>query len=393
MKIVMLTDWFAEGMGYSENLFPKALAKLGADVHVVTSDLQPDFPNYKETYEPFLGPRQQPTGSRRLDGFTLHRLPHGSQWHGIYIRGLHRTLSRLRPHVVQCFTMASVTTFQAVLSELALRFKLFLEEHIHWSVFEQPTTWKRKAFFAAYRAIVGNLLSLRSERCYPIAPDVERIAVEYLGYTPSKVRICSLGVDTDLFSPATSESSRSARSALRRSLGFAETDIVSIYTGRFTEGKNPLCLAKAVDELHREDPRFKALFVGSGPADYLKAIQGCAGSILHPFVEASRLPDLYRAADVGVWPKQESTSQLDAAACGLPLIIGSAVEVKERIEGNGFLYEQDDPRDLARQLRKLADPDLRRRFGEAGAIKVREKYSWDRIAKDRMNDYDTALRN
>jgi glycosyltransferase involved in cell wall biosynthesis len=393
MKIVMLTDWFAEGMGYSENLFPKALAKLGADVHVVTSDLQPDFPNYKETYEPFLGPRQQPTGRRRLDGYTLHRLPHGSQWHGIYIRGLHRTLSRLRPDVVQCFTLASVTTLQAVACEIALRFKLFLEEHIHWSVFEQPTTWKRKAFFAAYRTLVGNLLSRRSELCYPIAPDVERITVEYLGYNASKVRLCPLGVDTDLFVPATTAAQRSERADLRRSLGFGDGDIVAVYTGRFTDGKNPLCLAKAIDEVHREDPRFKGLFVGSGTADYLKSIQACSGCVIHPFVEASKLPGFYRASDIGVWPKQESTSQLDAAACGLPLVLGNKIEVKERIEGNGFLFEEDDPHDLARQLRALADPQLRRRLGDAGAVKVREKYSWDRIAKDRLNDYEAALRN
>jgi glycosyltransferase involved in cell wall biosynthesis len=389
----MLTDWFAEGMGYSENLFPKALAKLGAEVHVVTSDLQPDFPNYKETYESFLGPRQQPTGRRRIDGFTLHRLHHGTQWHGIYIQGLLRTLARLRPQIVQCFTLASVSTLQAVLCEIALRFKLFLEEHIHWSVFERPTTWKRKAFFAAYRAVLGNLLSLRSERCYPIGPDVKRITVEYLGYSEAKVRICSLGVDTDLFVPARSEAHLAGRAALRRSLGFGREDIVAIYTGRFTEGKNPACLARAIDELHREDARFKGLFVGSGSSEYLEILRNCAGCVIHPFVPASQLPDFYRASDIGVWPKQESTSQLDAAACGLPLVLGSDIEVKERIEGNGLVYLQDDPRDLARQLQRLSDPERRRQLGEAGHRKVLDKYSWDRIAQDRMKDYASALRN
>src|SRR5262249_33062467 len=161
-------------------------------------------------------------------------------------------------------------------------------------------------------------LSLRSQRCYPIATDVARIATEYLGYAPSKVRVCSLGVDTDLFAPASTDQHRAARAELRRSLGFGDQDIVAIYTGRFTDDKNPLCLAKAIDLAQREDARFKGLFVGSGSPDYVRSIEDCAGCTVHPFVDVARLPDFYRAADIGVWPKQESTSQLDAAACGLP---------------------------------------------------------------------------
>src|SRR5207249_1454822 len=71
----------------------------------------------REAYEPFLGPRQQPTGWRQVDGFTLHRLAHGEEWHGVYLRRLHRTLSHLRPQVVQCFTLASVSTAQVLMPE------------------------------------------------------------------------------------------------------------------------------------------------------------------------------------------------------------------------------------------------------------------------------------
>ena len=59
MKIVFISDWFVEKMGYADNCLPKALAKFGDEVHLVSSDLHPDFPNYKETYEAFIGPRQQ----------------------------------------------------------------------------------------------------------------------------------------------------------------------------------------------------------------------------------------------------------------------------------------------------------------------------------------------
>ena len=58
MRIVLLSDWYAEQMGYAENALPKALAELGHEVHVLTSDAQPyfDSPDYAATYEPFIGP-------------------------------------------------------------------------------------------------------------------------------------------------------------------------------------------------------------------------------------------------------------------------------------------------------------------------------------------------
>ena len=79
MRIAIISDWFSEKMGYSENCLPKALAALGHEVHLVTSDAQVyfDSPFYAETYEPFIGPPVVPTGVRDHDGYVLHRLPHG----------------------------------------------------------------------------------------------------------------------------------------------------------------------------------------------------------------------------------------------------------------------------------------------------------------------------
>jgi len=58
MRIVVVADWFSEKMGYSENCLPKALASLGHEVHLVTTEAQVYYnqPTYRATYEPFIGP-------------------------------------------------------------------------------------------------------------------------------------------------------------------------------------------------------------------------------------------------------------------------------------------------------------------------------------------------
>jgi len=133
------------------------------------------------------------------------------------------------------------------------------------------------------------------------------------------------------------------------------------------------------------------LFVGNGLQGNVDAIKECPGCTVHAFVPTKELVSFYRASDVGVWPKQESTSQLDAAACGLPLILSNRVEVKERINGNGVLYEEGNADDLVSKLQSLSSPECRKKMGESGARKMQNSFSWECIAKEYVKDYETSL--
>ena len=394
MRIAVISDWFAEQTGYAENCLPKALASLGHEVHLLTSNVQPYFnsPAYAQTYERFLGPPIVECVTKDLDGYTLHRLPYKS-WRGrLHIQGLLQTLVRLRPDVVQTFDIHTPSTYLSILGSFPAGYKVFLEAHTHASVFESDAgsrRWKRRVSLWIYRNIVGSLVSHRSEKCYPISPDAADIAVRHFGIQRSKIEVVSLGVDTNVFRPPATQAELEQRSALRSALGFADDDVVCVYSGRFSDDKNPLCLARAIDRLVAGGFRYRGLFVGNGPQE--KMIRACAGCVVHDFVPFKELPRFYHAAEIGVWPRQESTSQLDAAACGLPVILSHTITVRERVEGNGLLYEEDNEADLASRLRELHDPVTRRRLGNHGAAKVRNKFSWDVVARKRIEDFRTAL--
>lgn len=396
MRIVLLADWHSEKMGYSDNFLPKALASLGHEVHLVASNAQVYFNTwaYKETFEPFLGPGVVDCGVKPVDGYTLHRLPYG-EWRGrVRIKGLVGKLRSLRPQIVQAGEFMSLVTYEAALAKPLLGYKLFVESHLHASVFP-PVIRKggirERINWFVYAATIGRLVSAVSEKCYPISIDAADIVVQFCGVQKHKVEVRPLGVDTDLFKPASDEASQQARLRLREQLGFSHSDIVCIYTGRFSGEKGVLCLARAIGNLVAQGEPFRGLFVGNGNRADVESIRAYPGCVVHPFVPARELPPFYWAADIGVWPKQESTSQLDAAACGLPIILSDRVKVRERIDGNGLVYEEDNPHDLARQIGVLADPEIRRRMGEYGARKMREHFSWSRIAKQHVQDYEAAL--
>jgi glycosyltransferase involved in cell wall biosynthesis len=390
MRIALISDWFAEKMGYSENCLPKALAALGHEVHLVTSDAQPYFnlPTYSQTYEPFLGPAIVRQETKVLDGYLLHRLPHTIVAGRPGIRGLGRRLADIRPEIVQTFDAMSPTTIEAAWRQTKLGYRLFLETHLHASVFEPDRRRRHQNhLWAIYRATIGRLVVSRTTKMYPISQDTGEIAAEFLGFPAEKMEICSLGVDTQHFRPPTD----SEHAAARNRLGFAPDEVVAIYTGRFAASKGPLILAEAADSLVRGGRRIRGLFVGGGTKDETAALKAMAGCVVMPFVPAVELPAFYWAADIGVWPRQESTSQLDAAACGLPIIIADSGTVRDRVEGNGLTYREGDAADLARQIESLSEPGKRKQLGSAGNQKMSQQYSWLAIAGRRAQDYTQAL--
>jgi glycosyltransferase involved in cell wall biosynthesis len=270
--------------------------------------------------------------------------------------------------------------------KLRFGYKFFSGCHYHSSVFplasqRDKAPASQKLHCLVTRRIPGRLTSFASEKCHCISLDCADVATRFFGVP--------LGVDTELFFPASHADEFAQRVSLRRELGFADGDIVCVYSGRFTDDKNPMLLARAVAELRSNGEPYRGLFVGNGPQG--NSIRKCDGCATRDFTPVRELGALYRAADIGVWPTQESLSMLDAAACGLPIVVNHTMNASERIEGNGLTYILGDLNDLVRVLGSLRDKDERRKLGSVGAIKMASTFSWESVTKRRMADYEAAL--
>jgi glycosyltransferase involved in cell wall biosynthesis len=328
-----------------------------------------------------------------LDGFTLHVLPHDRIFGYERIRGLWRILHDLRPDVIQLLASIGPISLEAAVASRSIGAKLFTGCHQAASTFplaQRASTLLDLERLACVvkRGIHGRLISLVTEKCYAVTSDCADIAVRFFGVQRRKVEVMHLCVEVGHFHPVESAQDGTARRALRTQLGFAEDDIVCVYSGKLTEEKNPLILANAVAALRERGLRYRTLVIGEGPQrDRLLQCNGC---VVLPFLPYAELPPYYRAADIGVWPTNESTSMLDAAAAGLPLVVSDGIVYREHVEGNGLVMRMNDLDDLIRTLLALSEPEERARLGRAGTEKMRRDFSCESVARRRLADYYVA---
>jgi glycosyltransferase involved in cell wall biosynthesis len=170
------------------------------------------------------------------------------------------------------------------------------------------------------------------------------------------------------------------RSRLRAELGLR--GVTFLYVGRLWTGKGLMYLLDAFRQLQLAGlEETTLLLVGDGPDEELlreSSQTASSGNVVFAgFYQVDRLPHLYAAADVFVFPTLGDPFGLvvpEAMACGLPVIATKATgEIHGRVEDgiNGFIVRPGNTQDLLERMNLLArDPDLRARMGEASVQKV-----------------------
>ncbi|MFN2475079.1 MAG: glycosyltransferase [Chthoniobacterales bacterium] len=209
----------------------------------------------------------------------------------------------------------------------------------------------------------------------------EELAVRLRGWGVRDVRVVELGVDTDVFNPG-----RADTSGIRAELGVLETAKLLIYVGRLAAEKNTSTLFAAFEILARRRPgSFHLLVVGDGQQrtmiDELRAKTNAVTWLAY-CSEATRLAQLYRAADLFVHPGTQETFglvALEAQACGTPVvgIRGSAMDRIILHDQSAWALE-NSPDTFADAIERTASLDLHA-LGATASKLVAQRYSWRRV--------------
>jgi len=203
------------------------------------------------------------------------------------------------------------------------------------------------------------------------------------------------GIDAELFRP-----DPQARAALRRRYGLGGAPVVTCVS-RLVARKGQDQLLRVLPQLRARVPGTRLLLAGDGPdaarLHRLADVQGVAEHVVFTgAVPAAELPAHHAVGDVFALPCRTRGAGLDveglgivaleAAASGLPVVVGAAGGAPETVRPGetGHVVDPRDPAALVATLvRLLADPAAAADMGAAGRAWMRAGWTWADRA-DRM---------
>lgn len=240
---------------------------------------------------------------------------------------------------------------------------------------------------------------LRRASAIIVMTDAMRRNAAATGYPAGRTHLIPNGVDPLRFSPADAGD----RAALRRRLGIPEDATVALQVCRLSPEKNLPSLLRAWAAFSAEAAGpVRLIIVGDGPllAELRAEVAtlGLTGQVMLPGA-SSAVEDWYRAADLYVLSSLYeglSNSQLEAMACGLPVIMTdvSGASLIAGPEPTGLVVPVDDHVSLARALTALmADGPARAVMGANGRTRLAAEFPIGGVADRTLALYRALLKD
>jgi 1,2-diacylglycerol 3-alpha-glucosyltransferase len=208
----------------------------------------------------------------------------------------------------------------------------------------------------------------------------------------SRVSVVPNSIDTSIFNRKVSGG------AMRRALGLKDKDRAILYLGRLSKEKKIEVLLSAARVLMEKDSKVKLVIGGTGPAEsHYKSMAKKLGIMdstqFVGFVDKSKLPQTYAAADVVCLPSTFETQGIvliEAMAVGTPVVGADYMAIKEMIKSgkNGEKFTPGDYTSCARKIEKvLNNAD----HYKESAVETAREFSRERVTDKLLDVYNLVL--
>lgn len=389
-SIAYVAQGFSAGLGYTENVLPKYLARRFGRVYVIVHDLNVGATqaSYKTAYRTFLGADRNATGVIRRGKVVYITLPAKKIGSYSFAFGIFSVLKRLNVDIIQFNQIASIDLFLFCLLRKLFevctlnrdfKSRLFTETHQHASVAKKLEVMNpmERLWFEISRRLPARLANKMTERVISISVDCTDVALVLYGLPKNKIVEIPLGTDTDHFkfeqtTPDKGKCTMNPKGLLR-----------IVYSGRLTSAKGVDLLLSAFRKIH--DENIELLLIGNGELSCeAKKTPNAKHLGFRPYTE---LASFYREATVCVWPSEESMSMLDAAACGSPVVVSDMMGDKNRIGHNIITYQSHNVDSLVERLNYFLANPVTKEERQNQSNWANLKFSWKTVVEKRYQLY------
>lgn len=392
MKIVHLMGYFVPEFGYQEYYLAKEHKKMGHDVYVIASDMLYPFPNLEKMLKDAgvkNTSRKRKAGFSLVDGLKLYRLPHFFEYNDfILCTGICRVLEKIKPDIVFAHESRQGLTCQAAFYKEKFGFKLVVDQHDFYHKIPSHPWWKKLIRFLDYflfRKFIVNYSLSRADSIIAVTNETKDFLTKTHKINPKNIFLVPLGVDTDFF-----KFDNKARKNIRKKFKIKEKDIAIVFSGIIVRRKGLELLINALSEIKNKDA--KLIIVGSGDKSYMQELKNLSKNLIGEnviftgFVKKDYIKDYFSAADIGVWPGNNSVSIMEAMACKLPIIMVD-LQLSHLVDyNNGLKFSLHDKDRLKAALEKLINnKNLRLEMADNSVLAIKKYYSYNLIAKQFLN--------
>jgi glycosyltransferase involved in cell wall biosynthesis len=261
--------------------------------------------------------------------------------------------------------------------------------------FHVPRKYDWKRMF--YGRVVVRRLARRQEALITVSADTARDVEHFFGVPRPKISVVYNGLDHERFFPGCRERARAgvaARYGLKRPF--------FLYLARLEHpGKNHVRLIAAFNEFKASTRSDWELVLGGsdwhGAATIHAAARNSpfAGDIHTPgFIAADDLADLYRAADIFVYPSLHEgfgLPPLEAMACGCPVLCSARGALGEVVGDAAVVVDPENILAMSDRLAALSGSSgLRERARQAGLERA-QRFDWRRTAAETLKVYESVV--
>jgi glycosyltransferase involved in cell wall biosynthesis len=260
--------------------------------------------------------------------------------------------------------------------------------------FHVDEKYDRKRMF--YGRVVARRLARRQDRIIAISEYTAVDVVKFFSLPRERITVIHNGLDHERFNAGSRDQAKvgaAERFGLKRPF--------FLYVSRLEyPGKNHVRLISAFEE-----------FKSATQSDWQLAFAGGdwhGAEVVHEairkskfakdirslgFVPDEQLPELYRAADVFVYPSLHEgfgLPPIEAMACGCPVVTSSRGALAEVIGEAAVIIEPEDAHSIANQLRLVAGVEgVRNRLRTVGLEHAR-KFDWSKTAAETLKVYQSV---
>ncbi len=304
------------------------------------------------------------------------------------IRALRALIRDRRPDVLHTHTSKAGTTGRVAASLAGRAMPRAVVHTFHGHVLSGYFNPRRQLVFRSVERTLAHLTDTIVAVSTEVRDDLVRLRIA----RAAKIAVVPYGFDLDSRLDVSTET----RARLRSRLGAHEDDFVVGWAGRLTEIKRPLDLIRTITGVDG------GLLVLAGDGELRAAVEALANEL---GVEA-RVRLLGYVDDMGSWYAAFDAFLLTSAnegapvvaieslAAGVPVVATDAGGTRGVVDDgvSGFIVPIGDVPALSGRLMRLRDDRaLRQRLGEAGRVRMRERFSVSRMVDDIDRVYTRAL--